>query len=213
MTRFRDASVQKFGYRWNWRSQNSVWLQQELQHPERKNSTLGVACAWWRLTTPMTTGPPRPRAPLTQSTWTLTREVNVRALLSLVCFVGQVLVVMICTPHRGSSFTCARHLMVITWWTYLFDLESSIHLYFLSFSFIFNLLRFLLHFFHYFEGSSNTAYFAWKEMDSLDDSHLLTQEETEWQEQSAREAAWKLATSVLELKEKNRATFFSPQEN
>ena len=40
-----------------------------------------------------------------------------------------------------------------------------------------------------------------------------SQEETEWQEQGAREAAWKLAQSVFKLKEKSRATFFSPSEN
>ena len=40
-----------------------------------------------------------------------------------------------------------------------------------------------------------------------------SQEETEWQEQGAREAAWKLAKSVLDLKERDRATFFSPSEN
>ena len=40
-----------------------------------------------------------------------------------------------------------------------------------------------------------------------------SQEETEWQEQGAREAAWKLVKSVLKLREKNRATFFSPSEN
>ena len=40
-----------------------------------------------------------------------------------------------------------------------------------------------------------------------------SQEKTEWQEQGAREAAWKLAKSVLKLKEKNQATFFSPSEN
>ena len=40
-----------------------------------------------------------------------------------------------------------------------------------------------------------------------------SQEETEWQEQGAREAAWKLAKRVLELKEHERATFFSPSEN
>ena len=40
-----------------------------------------------------------------------------------------------------------------------------------------------------------------------------SQEETEWQEQGAREAARKLAKSVSKLKEKNRATFFSPSEN
>ena len=37
-----------------------------------------------------------------------------------------------------------------------------------------------------------------------------SQEETEWQEQGAREAAWKLAKNVLKLKEHERATFFSP---
>ena len=41
----------------------------------------------------------------------------------------------------------------------------------------------------------------------------LFQEETEWQEQVAREAAWKLAKHVLKSKEHIRATFFSPSEN
>ena len=40
-----------------------------------------------------------------------------------------------------------------------------------------------------------------------------SQEETEWQEQGAREAAGKLAKNVLKLKEQERATFFSPSEN
>ena len=40
-----------------------------------------------------------------------------------------------------------------------------------------------------------------------------SQEETEWQEQGAREAAWKLAKRVLKLKKHERATFFSPSEN
>ena len=39
-----------------------------------------------------------------------------------------------------------------------------------------------------------------------------SQEETEWQEHGAREAAWKLAKSVLKFKEKNKATFFSLSE-
>ena len=39
-----------------------------------------------------------------------------------------------------------------------------------------------------------------------------SQEETEWQEQGAREAAWKLAKNVLKCKEHERATFFSPSE-
>ena len=40
-----------------------------------------------------------------------------------------------------------------------------------------------------------------------------SQEETEWQEQGAREAAWKLAKNVFKLKETERATFFSPSES
>ena len=40
-----------------------------------------------------------------------------------------------------------------------------------------------------------------------------SQEETEWQEQGAREAAWKLAKNVFKIKEHERATFFSPSEN
>ena len=40
-----------------------------------------------------------------------------------------------------------------------------------------------------------------------------SQKETERQEQGAREAAWKMAKSVLKLKEHARATFFSPSEN
>ena len=40
-----------------------------------------------------------------------------------------------------------------------------------------------------------------------------SQEETEWQEQGAREAAWKLAKNIIKLKEHERATFFSPSEN
>ena len=40
-----------------------------------------------------------------------------------------------------------------------------------------------------------------------------SQEETEWQEQGAREAAWKLAKSALNVKDHERATSFSLSEN
>ena len=40
-----------------------------------------------------------------------------------------------------------------------------------------------------------------------------SQRETKWEEQGAREAAWKLAKSLLKLKEHERATFFSSPEN
>ena len=40
-----------------------------------------------------------------------------------------------------------------------------------------------------------------------------SQEETEWQGRRAHKAAWRLAESILKLKEKNKATFFSLSEN
>ena len=40
-----------------------------------------------------------------------------------------------------------------------------------------------------------------------------SQEETEWQEQGAREAAWRLAKNILKFKEKAKTAFFSPSEN
>ena len=40
-----------------------------------------------------------------------------------------------------------------------------------------------------------------------------SQEEIEWQEQGAREAAWKLAKNVFKLKEHEKAAFFSSPEN
>ena len=40
-----------------------------------------------------------------------------------------------------------------------------------------------------------------------------SQEETEWQERCAREAAWRLAKNIQKLKEKDKAAFFSPSDN
>ena len=37
-----------------------------------------------------------------------------------------------------------------------------------------------------------------------------SQEETEWQERCARDAAWKLAKNIEKLKEKHETAFFSP---
>ena len=48
---------------------------------------------------------------------------------------------------------------------------------------------------------------------TLQNLRIVHKEETEWQEQDAREAAWKLAKRVLKLKEHQRAAFFSPSEN
>ena len=40
-----------------------------------------------------------------------------------------------------------------------------------------------------------------------------SQDETEWQERCAREAAWRLARNIPKLKEKRKIAFFSPSEN
>ena len=40
-----------------------------------------------------------------------------------------------------------------------------------------------------------------------------SQEETEWQERWVREAARRMAKSILKLKEKDKTAFFSPSEN
>ena len=40
-----------------------------------------------------------------------------------------------------------------------------------------------------------------------------SQEVTEWQERSAREAAWKMARCILKLQEKHKTTFFSLLED
>ena len=40
-----------------------------------------------------------------------------------------------------------------------------------------------------------------------------SQEETEWQERCARDAAWRLAKHILKVKEKHKTAFFSPSEN
>ena len=150
-----------------------VWLQvHKWTTKSRKNSTLGVASAWWNRARHQWQRDHQDPEHLPHTAHEH-QHVNGSAIpcahSPVVRFLSSY-----CTPHRGSSFTFARHLMVITWWAYLFDLESSIPFYFFKFSFILNLLHFLLHIFHYFEGSSDTAYFAKKEMDSLDDSYLLT---------------------------------------
>ena len=40
-----------------------------------------------------------------------------------------------------------------------------------------------------------------------------SQEETEWQERCARDAAWELAKHIVKLMEKDKTAFFSPSEN
>ena len=42
---------------------------------------------------------------------------------------------------------------------------------------------------------------------------VRSQEETEWQERCAREAAWRLAKNIQKLMEKHETAFFSPSEN
>ena len=114
----------------------------------------------------MTTWQPRLRAPSTQRTWTVTCE-------CAVLFVSQVLVVI--DSH------CTAWLKVLRmsshprmWWAFLDHLESSILFILLIFPFIFYLLHFLPHFFHFLEGRSELVHSAKKGMDSLDNSYSLT---------------------------------------
>ena len=71
------------------------------------------------------------------------------------------------TLHHMAQGCCACHLIHAWSVRFSFDFESSIPFYFLIFSFF-------RHFFHYFEGRSKPVHSAWKGMDSLDDSYLLT---------------------------------------
>ena len=158
----RCKSVQQFGYRWDWRSQNTVWLQVQKWIWKTRRKEIHIwYCGWNRATgrtTPMTTRPPRPRAPSTQRTWTSTREWCTRDPMCAQSS-SQFLVVMNCTQHRGSSLTCTRHFMSLhevsvaprLWALHKFHPTSCF------FSFIFNLLHFL-------------SYFVRKKMESFDDS-------------------------------------------
>ena len=53
----------------------------------------------------------------------------------------------------------------------------------------------ILHFFHNLEGRSNTAYFAWKEMDSLDDSYFLTGYESKSVMSPSPTTSWRFMSS------------------
>ena len=150
MTRFRDAKVCNnlaTDEIHDHRIKSGQQCESGLQYPERKKTPhFVIACAWWnRAQHRWQTWPSRPKSTfytthMNIDTW------NECANNSRVCPCS-VFVTLECTPDRDSSFTCARHLMVITWWTYLFDLESSIPFSFFIFSFILNLLHFFLHFF------------------------------------------------------------------
>ena len=163
----------------NWRSQNTVWLQvQKWTTKSRRKELCSWSCVnrarhqWQRdhqgycvcVVKPSTTL----MTPSTQRTWTLTRE-------CAVLFVSQVLVVMTHTQHRMAQGCRACHLIHAWSLRFSLDLESSIPFCFLIFPFILNLLHFFTHFFHYLEGRSNPAYFAWKDMDSLEESNLLSE--------------------------------------
>ena len=142
----------------NWRSQHTVWLQ-ELQHPEGKDSTLGIAYAWSRLTTPMTTWPPKTQSNfhtkhMNLNTW-IDGRVIPRAQSS-----SQVLVVMICTLYRGPIWVVRiSHVIDACSEGYSSTLSSPFHPTSSSSHSSSNLLQSLLHFFHKLEGSSNTGYF------------------------------------------------------
>ena len=172
------------GYRWNWRSkkiQSDYKCISGLQNPEGKNCTLGIASAWWNRTrhqwqrdhqgycvcvvkpstTPMTSWPPRPRAPSTQRTWTSTREWCTRDPMCAYSS-SQVLVVMIAHTSWLKFHLCAsshgHHMMSVSlrlWLLHSLLLPHLlIHLQSLA------LPPALL---PQPWGQWNTAYFAWKE--------------------------------------------------
>ena len=93
----------------------------------------------------------------------------------LVSFVQSCVVIFThCTPHRGSTWSCARlssHPCMK--WASLFDFELSIPFNFLFSLFVFNFTQLLLPFYFH-EDSSNTVYSAKKEMGSTDESYLPT---------------------------------------
>ena len=173
----RCESVQQFGYRWDWRSQNTIWLQLHKYTTKSRRKELHN---WYCVCVVKPSDTNDNVTTKTQSTFH-TAHMNLNTwMMHARCDVrqssSQVLVVMICTPHRGLSLSCSRlSCHPCMQWPFFFDFELSIPPNFLFSSFIFILLQSLLHFFHNLEGSSNIAYFIKKGMDSADESYFLTQ--------------------------------------
>ena len=87
---------------------------------------------------------------------------------------SQVLVVMICTPHRGSSLICAHLQCPYMQGTFYSTMSSPFHRT-SSFPHSSSIsCSSPLYFFHNFEGSTNTAYSAKKEMNSTEESCVFT---------------------------------------
>ena len=168
-----------------------VWLQVHsgLQSPEGKNSVLDITSAWWNRarhqwqrdhqgycvcvvkpsTTPMTTGPPRSTA----LCHTAHMKFNTWMMHVIPCAHSPV--VRFLSSHIVAQVSLMR---VISWSSHDERISSTLSPPFpstpSSSHFFLNLLHVILHFFQFCEGSSNTAYVAWKKMCSLDDSYLLT---------------------------------------
>ena len=176
MTRCRDGKVCN-----NWlqmkiddhRILSDYKCKSGLQHPEGKNSVLGIASAWWRCTTtrptPMTTTwPPRPEHLLhsAHEHW------HVKWMYAqFSCLSCSVFVTLDCTSHRVAQVSFVR---VISCSSHDERISSTLSPPFPSTSSSSHSSLNLLHFLRYLEGRSNPAYFAWNEMDSLDDSYSLT---------------------------------------
>ena len=182
MTRFRDAKVcnnlatDEIDDR---RIQSDYKCTIGLQNSRGKNSVLGIGSAWWNrarhqwqrdhqgycacVLKPSTTPQPRSRPTSTQSTWNSTLDMSMRLVLLsvLVSFCLRQHIHELHTTSRGSRLKGVAH--VISSMHEVCGSPStliSILFHFIIFQFILNLLHFLLHFFHYLEGSSNTAYSA-----------------------------------------------------
>ena len=133
----------------------------ELQNPEGKKSVLGISSAWWNRARNQWQRDHQDPEHLQHSAhehW----HVSAQFSFLLVRFLSSWF-----TLHHMAQGCCAFHLIHAWSVRFSFDFESSIPFYFLIFSFF-------RHFFHYLEGRSKPVHSAWKGMDSLDDSYLLT---------------------------------------
>ena len=145
--------MQKCAVIWNrkiydHRIQSGYKYPSELQNQE--------ICTWYYVcvvtpgTTPMTTWPSGPRTHSTQRTWTLSRKC---AVLLLVRFVSSWF-----TLHRMVQGCCACHLIHACDERFSSTLSPPFSS--LIFPFIFYLLHFLPHFFHFLEGRSEPEHSA-----------------------------------------------------
>ena len=127
----RCKSVQQFGCRWNWRTRNTVWLQ-EMQHPERK------LYIWYCVCVLKTNDTSENVTTKTQSTFN-PKHMNsaIPQFVPLVWFLWSWLHTTSWLKFHLCASSHGNHIKGV-----FFHVESSIPFYFLIFPFIHNLLHF-----------------------------------------------------------------------